>query len=195
MTESMRSLESKYHKYTDEQILWIESHHSDFTEYKPMLKAFEQEFGCCPSVRSIQHKCQELGLKFPFTGTRVKGRHGTKYIPIGSERIRKTGGTGRLMWFVKVNDELCIGDNRQGKGNWIPKHKLIWEQANGEVPKGYKITFLNNDSLDCRLDNLILVSDKTHLSMIRQGWYTENPILTETGIKVCEIEEVLERSK
>lgn len=187
----MRLSGSKYHKYTDEQILWIKSHHSAFAEYKPMLEAFEREFGVAPSLRSIQHKCQELGLRFPLTGVRVKGKHNNKFIPVGSERIRKTGGTGRLMWFVKVNDVLCIGENKQGRGNWVPKHKLIWEQYHGEVPRGYKIIFLNNDSLDCRIENLSLVSNKVHMDMVRNDWYTEEPVLTETAIKVCELERAL----
>lgn len=193
MTESMRSSGNKYHKYTDEQILWIESHHPNFTMYKDMLKAFEAEFGCKPSVRSIQHKCQNLGLRFP-NGDRYKNKHSGRYIPVGSETIRKTGGTGRMMWFVKVDDELLKwGENnsKQIANNWIPKHLKIWRERFGEIPKGYKVVFLNNNSLDCRIENLALVSDKVHMDMVRNNWYVEESVLTETAIKVCELERAL----
>lgn len=189
----MRSSGSKYHKYTDEQILWIESHHSNFTEYKGLLKAFENEFECKPSIRSLQHKCQGLGLRFP-NGDRYKGKHSGKYIPIGSETIRKTGQTGRMMWFVKVDDKLLKWGENNSKtvaNNWVPKHLKIWKENYGEIPKGYKVIFLNNDSLDCRLENLYLVSDKTHMDMVRNNWYVSNLELTLTAIKVCELERAL----
>lgn len=36
-------------------------------------------------------------------------------------------------------------------------HHVIWEEANGPIPKGSKIFFKDGDSLNCELDNLKMI--------------------------------------
>ena len=40
----------------------------------------------------------------------------------------------------------------------VPKHRYVWEQANGEVPEGYVVAFRDGNRLNCSLDNLYLLS-------------------------------------
>jgi hypothetical protein len=65
------------------------------------------------------------------------------YQPIGTERISKDGYLER-----KVNDDLPL------QARWRAVHLLVWEAANGPLPKGYAICFKNRDKADIRLDNL-----------------------------------------
>lgn len=69
------------------------------------------------------------------------------YQPIGAERITKDGYCSR-----KVNDDMPLHKR------WRAVHLLVWEAANGPVPKGHAITFINGDKLDCRLDNLACIT-------------------------------------
>jgi hypothetical protein len=65
------------------------------------------------------------------------------YQPIGTERISKDGYLER-----KVNDDLPL------QARWRAVHLLVWEAANGPLPKGYAICFKNRDKTDIRIDNL-----------------------------------------
>jgi len=65
------------------------------------------------------------------------------YKPIGTERISKDGYRQR-----KVNDDLPL------QARWRFVHLIVWEAANGPLPKGYAIAFRNGDRRDTRIENL-----------------------------------------
>lgn len=135
--------------------------------------------------------CLSQGRIHQMRGLRPDG-HAGKCLDIGTERIRKTGSTGKPMWFIKVSNELCGGKNKhRAPYQWEKKHLLIWERAYGKIPKGNKIVFLNSDTLDCRLDNLFIVSDAVHMEMIRRDWYSTNPILTKAAILCLTLDRLL----
>ncbi len=52
---------------------------------------------------------------------------------------------------------------RLSLGKWELLHKQIWEQVNGPVPEGYCLWFKNQDSMDCRLDNLELITREENM--------------------------------
>lgn len=43
---------------------------------------------------------------------------------------------------------------------WRPVHRLIWEECYGPVMKGFNIVFKDNDSMNCQIGNLEMISDK-----------------------------------
>lgn len=83
----------------------------------------------------IYAKCQPTMFK--------KGNSPHNHREVGSERVNVYGYRE-----VKVAEP-----NR-----WRLKHRIIWEEVNGEIPKGYNVQFKNHDSLDCRIENLYLIS-------------------------------------
>ena len=58
--------------------------------------------------------------------------------PVGSER-HSSGGV-----MVKVAEP----------DQWRFKHQLVWEKANGPLPRGFRIYFIDGDRFNCALDNL-----------------------------------------
>jgi len=47
------------------------------------------------------------------------------------------------------------------------KHREIWQESHGEIPKGYVVHILNGDKRDTRLENLAAVPRKPgHLGEI-----------------------------
>ena len=124
-------------------------------------------------------------------GLRPDG-HAGKALNIGDERIRKSGSQGKPIWFVKVSNELCGGEHRhRAPYQWKKKHILVWENEHGPIPKGYKVTFLNQDTLDCKSSNLYLISDAANMMMTKYNWFSTNPTLTKTAIMCCELELLL----
>lgn len=72
-----------------------------------------------------------------------KGNVPHNHREVGSERINVDGYIE-----VKVAEP----------GKWMVKHRIIWEQHNGPIPPGYNVQFKNHNPLDCRIDNLYLIS-------------------------------------
>lgn len=77
------------------------------------------------------------------------------YVPIGSERLSKDGYLER-----KVTDAAGVPPRRR----WVGVHRLVWEAANGPVPRGHVVCFLagrrSADAETITLDALELVSRK-----------------------------------
>lgn len=78
-------------------------------------------------------------------GTR-QGRAAKVYQPVGSERISKDGYLER-----KTNDGLPF------QKRWRAVHLLIWEAANGPLPRGHAVAFKDGDKKNLSLGNLELV--------------------------------------
>jgi len=72
-----------------------------------------------------------------------KGRPPLNHREVGSERVNVYG-------YIEIK---VAEPNR-----WRLKHRVIWEQANGEIPRGCNIQFKNHNPLDCRIENLYLIS-------------------------------------
>ena len=70
-----------------------------------------------------------------------------KYQPIGTERTSKEGYLER-----KINDDMPF------QSRWKAVHRILWEAANGSVPKGHNIVFRDDDKTNLTLDNLECVS-------------------------------------
>ena len=80
-------------------------------------------------------------------GEGARGPYGKTMRPVGSEYVGKDGYVmvKTAMWPTKAG----------GKDNWKPKHRHVWEQANGrEVPKGWVVMFKNRDARDFDPANL-----------------------------------------
>lgn len=74
------------------------------------------------------------------------------YVPIGSERISKDGYLER-----KVNDDHLTPARR-----WVGVHRLVWEAANGPIPRGHVVCFRpghkSAEAARITIDGLELVS-------------------------------------
>lgn len=97
--------------------------------------------------------------------------------PIGYERVTKDG-------YIEV--KVMERPNREtGEKNFKPKHRLIWEQAYGPIPKGHNVIFKDGNKRNFELSNLELITNAENLEMMRKGLRSENPQLTETGILIA----------
>lgn len=108
-----------------------------------------------------------------------KGHKPHNWVPIGTEMVKSDG----YLW-VKVKDERNPENMRV---NWKQKHKLIWEEAHGPVPKGHCLIFLDGDRTNVCLENLSLLSKSERLIMNRRKLIYDDPELTKTGINVAKL--------
>jgi hypothetical protein len=73
-----------------------------------------------------------------------KGHIPKNHRPVGSERILKKWG------YIEVK-------TAEPK-TWTLKHRLVWEQHNGRIPKGANIQFRDGNPQNCDINNLYLIT-------------------------------------
>ena len=112
---------------------------------------------------------------FPNAGgaTRYKKGHiPQNFRPVGSERCNVDG-----YWEVKVADPKT----------WKPKHVIVWEAANGPVPEGHCVIFLDGDKNHISLDNLALISRATNARRNQIGLHGNSSELGKIAVATAEL--------
>lgn len=104
-----------------------------------------------------------------------KGNIPPNHREIGEERISKDGYIE-----IKLKDG-CLNKN------WQLKHRYIYEQHYGLIPKGHKIIFADGNKRNFDINNLILVSDNEELIMNMNKLRTEDIELTKTGHLIAKL--------
>lgn len=79
------------------------------------------------------------------TGWFPKGNVAFNNVPIGTEKQREDGYV-----YVKIQDG-------HKNANWKQKHIVAWEQVNGPCAPGECLVFVDGDTTNCDIDNLILI--------------------------------------
>lgn len=109
---------------------------------------------------------------------KAKKKHG---VPVGSEHF-----DGKR-WWVKVKEDFVRTGDHSYRGCWEYKHKIVWEEANGKIPDGRVIIFLDGDESNCDLRNLYCTSKKINAMMCRNKWHFESIEEKKTALKWCEL--------
>jgi hypothetical protein len=104
------------------------------------------------------------------------GQRPYNFKPVGTERVDKEG-----YHLIKVTD-----DGPWHK-RWRLKHTVIWEKANGLVPKGHCLIFLDGNHQNVTLDNLQLITRKQLARLNQHRLISDNAELTKTGIILADI--------
>lgn len=83
------------------------------------------------------------------------GQKPHNYLPVGS--IRFVTGCG----YYKIK----IGEPNK----WTSLARWTWEQAHGEIPKGYVVFHINGITTDDRLENLTIITRAEQMNISRRG--------------------------
>lgn len=163
--------------YTDEHLAWIEETYKELN-IKRMTLAFNEKFKMKVSESSMRACTRNHGFKSGRTGMYEKGQ---KSWNKGMKGLRTGGDAG---WFkpghmpinhrplgserVSVDGyiEIKIGE----PATWDLKHRVVWRKHNGEISSDELICFRNNDTTDCRIENLFLSSRREHAIMNKFGY-------------------------
>lgn len=190
-------MEKVIHKYSPEEDKFILENVKGIT-LKELTKRFNKKFKVNVKEESIANRKRRIGAKSGIVGGRFEKGHvpankGTKGMskanktsfkkgnipansrPIGSERISRDGYI-----LVKVKDG-CLNNN------WIPKHRLIYEQKYGKIPKGHKLIFADGNKQNLDIENLILLSNSEELIMNRRNLFKDHSETTKTGILIAKV--------
>ena len=158
----------------------IKAHSIYNLAYKMDLKKTEEFFmtpGCGRLLKGTRngivgefkkgHVPFNKGLKMPAeVYDKVKGTMFTKghvpanVKPIGYLSVRPDT-FGREYIYIKIKDSV-----------WELYHRYLWEQEHGPIPAKMKIVFINGNTLDCRIENLKMVTYQEAMLMNTIHRYT-----------------------
>ena len=138
------------------------------------------------TLSQVYNKARAMGLNAPMERIRMAGKIGMQHPKSIATRFHK--GHIPTNKGKKVSPEIYekmsptmfkkghINENKRAVGServnvygyieikvaepnrWRLKHRLIWEQYNGIIPEGFNVQFKNHNTLDCRIENLYLIS-------------------------------------
>lgn len=151
------------HRYTEEQASFVRENIKGRTR-KDLLEMFNAYFGLELGLNQITAYIKNHGLRSGIDSrfksgqpswnkgkkgiggggsTRFKkGQRPHNYKPLGSERVNGEGYVD-----VKIAEPNV----------WKTKHRLIWEEVNGPIPKDHVVIFGDGNRRNFALDNLLLV--------------------------------------
>lgn len=107
-------------------------------------KAFQFQKGHVPGNKGV--KGWQAGGRSHETRFK-KGNHPQTWQPIGSERINADGYRDRK-----------VSDTGYPPRDWKGIHRIIWEEANGPIPKGHIVVFRDRDRTHIELANLEMIT-------------------------------------
>jgi hypothetical protein len=68
-----------------------------------------------------------------------------------------------------------------------PKQRLIWEAANGQIPKDHAVLFADRNKSNMNLDNLLLVSRRELAVMNKKNLIFSDAEKTKCGLLIAKI--------
>lgn len=197
----MGNQQSKQRKWTDEHLEFIRQNVVN-TE-KDLQKLFNDEFGLNVSLSVIGNLKHYAGVKSGLIGGRFnkgmtphcKGKKWDEFMPkesqlrslqtcfkkgyipknhkpVGTERVRADGH----VW-VKIAEP----------NKWREKRKIVYEQAFGKIPKGYKLIFLDGNYSNIVPENLTIVTSGVECILNKRHLMSTDAELTKSGILIAEL--------
>lgn len=127
------------------------------------------EKGHVPAMKSRKMKLHPNSIATQFK----PGHVSWKTQPVGTLSARANGYLYRK-----------IGPNPT---DWTFEHIRVWQEANGPVPKGCCVIFLDGNQHNCNLSNLALISRGEQAMLNRHGLISSAASITEANIAVTRL--------
>ena len=188
-------------RYTAEEKAFLRSFIPRHFSYE-VQRAFEEKFG--RSITCSQIKCFKgnnkvrSGMDTRFKKGTVPPNKGKKmsaeqyakssrtmfkkggipqnYRPVGSERVNVDG-------YI----EIKIAD----PSKWELKHRFVWEESNGKIPAGMNLIFKDNNPLNVKLDNLMLVTRAENMIINHAGANMYKGIEKEVAVNAIRLKNAI----
>lgn len=180
--------------YAEEEIDFLKNNCKGINSTELMEK-FNSRFDLDLPIDKIKSAKQRYNLKSGVnTGLWKKGHipwhKGTKGLAPAPPQAFKQGNitwNTHPVFFEQVNSCGYIKIKIAEPNKWISKHKYIYEQKYGEVPKDCVVIFADGDKRNFDVDNLILVAKRETMVMNSFGLRNQNPEITKTGLTLVKM--------
>ena len=135
------------------------------------------------------------GLKSGLTGWFEKGfspwNKGTHYTAPGTERTRFQKGNRPSDWrpvgSERLNKDGYIEVKVAEPNKWDLKHRVVWRQHNGPIPRGHVIIFRDQNKYNLDPANLACVSRGELSVMCNKLKFTDDPDINDTKLLISKV--------
>lgn len=157
--------------YSTEQEEWLKEFYPSHG-YVVTAKKFNERYKTNRTTLAIKQKCKSMRLAVDLQRRQIKAIENTG-------RYHETGS------IVPMSHGELYLKTEHG-------FKRLKEVVYGKVPKGKIIVHLNGDKSDCSRENLLSIKRSISGRMTINNFWSDNGIITKTGIMCCELEELIE---
>lgn len=178
-------------QYPEEVKNYIIQNHRGIS-HTEMARQLNERFGTNYSREKIKCFYGNHKLNSGLTGRFEKGHNpinkGVKGVHLSPETEFKKGNMPRNHRDVgseRVNIDGYTEIKVAEPSKWRPKHHVVWEAANGPLPKGHVLIFADSDKTNIALDNLIPVTHSQLVRLNRNGLIHNDAELTRTGVIIA----------
>ena len=166
--------------------------------YAEIRDEFIKEFGWEISVGQIKGSIMRYGLNTGRNGQFPKGNvpmnKGKKMSPEVYEKCKgtmfKKGQTPvnrRAVGSERVTVDGYVEIKVAEPNKWKLKHRVVWEQHNGPLPRYDAIVFLDGNSLNTDISNLKHVTRKELLLMNQNHLFSDDADITNVGVNLVKL--------
>ncbi len=190
-------------KYLKEHEDFLKKYES--TPRKELTELFNTKFKTEINIRTISQKCRKLGLVCPNNGRFQKGsipvNKGTKGLMKANKSSFTKGNVpgntkkvGTIVTRKDKNGSLYMRIKIAEPNVWQMLQVYIWESKYGKIPRGHCVIFKDKNTLNTRLDNLMLVS-RDELARLNQRYAHVDKSLKDTALQVVRISKEIRKRK
>jgi len=119
-------------------------------------------------------KGSTIGKSTQFKKGQIPANKGKKMSPELYEKCKHTMfKKGNLPGNTLKDGAITVRKNKLGTpyyhirlslGKWEYLHRFLWEKENGHIPKGFNVIFKDGNPINCKVENLKLISDSELMS-------------------------------
>lgn len=180
-------------KYTKEQKEFLINNNYMKTA-KELAEMFNKKFKTNLTPQIIKsfrgrHKLNS-GLNGQFKKGHVPFNKGTKGLMKANKTSFKKGhipADHKEVGYERINVDGYIEIKVKEPNVFKLKHRFIYEQQHGKIPKGHKVIFADGNKFNLDPNNLILVSCSEELIMNRNKLRYKEAELTKTGVLIAKV--------
>lgn len=143
---SIHTLHNKAHslKLNKDKEFIREVARNNFTDDHPAKKYWIKKGNCPPNKGKKMETFMSEETMRKFKANQFKKDH----IPHNATSVG----------FERINEDGYILIKVPGKRKLVLKHRYVWEQSFGLIPKGYNIQFKDGNRKNCHIANLYIIS-------------------------------------
>lgn len=175
-----------HYYYTDEMKEWIRQEYPKAGSSDEKAKLFNARFNTNRKGHSIREMARRLGVTLSEDALETYKHKSADWVIHHNQTVKAKpiGYVGR-----KSNGYLMV----KTEAGWISQARYEYLKTHDDIPKGYVVIFLDGNNKNISAENLMAIPQRWQPVMSVNGFWSEHPMITRTGLTWCKLNEMLQK--